>query len=153
MERPFLALIGSDHPMMARQVAAAADWHCILDPQDPSAHGLLLDRLHAKQAVAVTVAVPEGTQRAAAAERIAHAFAQAVSALPKPATLFAAGGETLRGVCEALGATALSVHAEVATGVPVSRMETGRWAGTTVISKSGAFGDAGLLDRLISSAF
>jgi uncharacterized protein YgbK (DUF1537 family) len=153
IQRPFLALIGSDHPMSARQVEAAADWHCILDPQDPSARGALAERLSAMQAVAVTVAVAEGTHRAEAAGQIAHAFAATVGALPQPATLFATGGETLRGICEALEATSLSVHAEVTTGVPVSRMENGRWAGTTVISKSGAFGDAGLLGRLISSAF
>jgi uncharacterized protein YgbK (DUF1537 family) len=73
--------------------------------------------------------------------------------VPQPATLFATGGETLRGICDALGATVLTVDGEVGTGIPVSRMRDGRWAGTTVISKSGAFGDPSLLRRLISSAY
>ena len=41
------------------------------------------------------------------------------------------------------------VDGEVAAGVPASRLSGGRWDGLRVVSKSGAFGDAGLLARLL----
>jgi uncharacterized protein YgbK (DUF1537 family) len=108
--------------------------------------------LRQDRAAVVSIAVPEGADRSAAAAQIAQAFDGLVSALDPPATLFAAGGETLRAICSRLGATVLVVESEVATGVPLSRMRDGRWAGTAVVSKSGAFGEANLLQSLISSA-
>jgi uncharacterized protein YgbK (DUF1537 family) len=149
---PLLALVGSNHPVTASQLVQVAAWHCVLDPYDPAVHAAVPARLAAQRAVVLSVAVPEGMDRDAAAAQIAQGFARVVGQLPQPATLFATGGETLRGICEALGASVLSVEGEIATGVPVSRMQDGRWAGTEVVSKSGAFGDAALLERLISSA-
>ena len=152
VQAPLLALVGSDHPVTARQLAEVAEWHCVLAPHDTEVHDTLADRLLVRRAVVVSVALPEASDRRGAAARIAEAFKGIVSALPQPATLFATGGETLRGICDALGANVLTVEGEVDTGIPVSRMRDGRWVGTTVISKSGAFGDPKLLGRLISSA-
>jgi uncharacterized protein YgbK (DUF1537 family) len=61
-----------------------------------------------------------------------------------------AGGETLRAVCHALGAARLDVDGQVIPGVPCSIMRGGRWDGIRVVSKSGAFGDPGLLSRLLN---
>jgi uncharacterized protein YgbK (DUF1537 family) len=149
---PLLALVGSNHPVTASQLAQAAAWHCVLDPHSTAAHAAVSARLLAQRAVVLSIAVPEGVDRDIGAAQIAQGFARVVGQLPRPATLFATGGETLRGICEALGASVLRVEGEIAAGVPVSRMQDGRWAGTEVVSKSGAFGDAGLLGRLISSA-
>jgi uncharacterized protein YgbK (DUF1537 family) len=150
--RPLLALIGSNHPVTLRQLAEAGAWHSRIPPLDAAAHAAVADRLRQDRAAVVSIAVPEGADRSAAAAQIAQAFDGLVSALDPPATLFAAGGETLRAICSRLGATVLVVESEVATGVPLSRMRDGRWAGTAVVSKSGAFGEANLLQSLISSA-
>ena len=62
-----------------------------------------------------------------------------------------AGGETLRGLCDALGATRLDVTGDVLSGIPRSVMRGGRWDGTIVVSKSGAFGTPDLLRDLIAA--
>lgn len=66
-----------------------------------------------------------------------------------PGTLIVAGGETLRSLCQALGATSLEVHGRIIPGIPRSVMVGGRWNGVTIISKSGAFGPPDLLLDLI----
>ena len=63
-----------------------------------------------------------------------------------------AGGETLRGLCLALGATSLEVQGRIVPGLPRSVMRGGRWDGVTVLSKSGAFGPPNLLRDLLRSA-
>ena len=50
---------------------------------------------------------------------------------------------------EALGAVSLTVLGERSPGLPVSRIRGGRWDGCLVISKSGAFADAGLFVEFI----
>jgi uncharacterized protein YgbK (DUF1537 family) len=69
--------------------------------------------------------------------------------MARPGTLIVAGGETLRALCAALDADGLVVDGEIAAGVPASRLRGGRWDGLRIVSKSGAFGDAGLLARLL----
>ena len=76
-------------------------------------------------------------------------FAALLRQLDMPGTLVIAGGETLRDVCDMLEAEWLEVDGEIMPGVPTSVMNGGRWDGMTVVSKSGAFGDAGLLVRLL----
>jgi uncharacterized protein YgbK (DUF1537 family) len=84
--------------------------------------------------------LPERLDRNAAAERIAAEFARLVRAVPRPGTLIAAGGETLKALCLALGARCLEAVGQVAPGVPRSVMRGGAWDGVDVVSKSGAFG-------------
>ncbi len=135
---PVLALIGSDHPVSRAQLAAVA------------ARATLPDRTGiAGRSVAVDVALPD-LPRAEAAQRIAAAFADLARAIPRPGSLVVAGGETLRGLCEALGTRHLVVETEFEPGIPVSRMEGGLWHGLTVASKSGAFGAPDLLARLLA---
>jgi uncharacterized protein YgbK (DUF1537 family) len=81
-------------------------------------------------------------------ERLAAVLAD----LPPPATLVAAGGETLRAICGIVGANRLDVRGEFAPGVPVSRIAGGNWDGTDVVSKSGALGAPGLLAAIIHGA-
>ena len=136
--RPAIALIGSAHPVALAQVAACRN-RVVLDGGTPPI----------RDGAAVTVALPDGMARADAAARIAEAFAALLARLDRPGTLIVAGGETLRDVCAALDADGLVVDGEVAHGVPTSRLRGGRWDGVRIVSKSGAFGDAGLLARLL----
>jgi uncharacterized protein YgbK (DUF1537 family) len=98
----------------------------------------------------VSFDLPAGTSRAAAARYIADQCEELARALPRPGTLVAAGGETLRTLCQALGATSLDVQGRIVPGVPYSIMRGGRWNGVTVISKSGAFGHTNLLQELLA---
>jgi uncharacterized protein YgbK (DUF1537 family) len=147
---PLLALIGSDHPVSVRQVAAVAPWHVQLGSAGQG-DAAVRARLAAGAAVA-TVALPDGTSRVEAARLIGARFANLLAGLPVPGTLLAAGGETLRAACDALSATRLIVSGEWEPGLAVSRMVDGAWAGTPVMSKSGAFGDDLLLRRLTEAA-
>jgi D-threonate/D-erythronate kinase len=50
------------------------------------------------------------------------------------------GGDTASLVCRALSAGAIRLCGEVSPGIPSGRLQGGRFAGTTVATKSGAFG-------------
>jgi len=127
---PVLALIGSDHPVARSQVAAASD-PALRIP---------------------TVTIPANTPRAEAERLITATFARILANTTRPGVLFVSGGETLRGVCRALGATRLDVDGEIEPGVPCSILRGGPWEGQRVVSKSGAFGDATFLNRLAALA-
>lgn len=141
LPRPIVALVGSDHPVAKTQLSACAARVVLAGNTEEIPDG-----------AAVHVAIPPGTGRAEAAERIAAAFMELIARLDRPGTLVVTGGETLRRVCVALGAGALAVDGEIAPGVPVSRLLGGRWDGLRVVSKSGAFGDTGLLARLLQGS-
>ncbi len=125
LEGPILALIGSDHLVSRRQVAAA-----------PSAR---------------TVPVPAGASRTEAAAIIVAGFAAILRHADRPGVLFVSGGETLRAICGILGAHRLDVDGEIEPGVPTSLLRGGRWDGQRIVSKSGAFGDDGFLARLFET--
>jgi len=134
---PTLALIGSDHPVSHAQLAATSR-HVVLDADAP----LILP-------AAVSLALPGGLSRGEAAARIAASFTALARRLPRPGSLVVAGGETLRGLCDGLGASALTVLGEHEPGAPISRMEGGHWHGLPILSKSGAFGAPDFLARLL----
>ncbi len=145
---PILALIGSDHPTSVSQLSAA--WaHVLRIKQGSMEEAAPVARRLEQGAAAVTVTLPPGIARPEARLRIADVFAALLRQLDMPGTLVIAGGETLRDVCDMLEAEWLEVDGEIVPGVPTSVMNGGRWDGVTVVSKSGAFGDAGLLVRLL----
>jgi D-threonate/D-erythronate kinase len=92
---------------------------------------------------------PAGISRAVAGERIAREMQCLTDQLDPPGTLIVAGGETLRTLCQSLGARSLEVQGRIVPGVPRSVMRGGRWDGVTVVSKSGAFGHSNLLRDLL----
>ena len=148
LEGPVLGLIGTDHPVMAGQLAAAARHRCLLTGHDDAA---AVRAAMARTGLALaTLALPAETPRAAAQAAIAAAFANLTAALPAPGTLFVSGGETARALMAPLGASGLTVLGEAFPGVPRARFEGGRWAGVTVLTKSGAFGPPDLFHRLFS---
>jgi uncharacterized protein YgbK (DUF1537 family) len=124
---PILALIGSDHPVTRSQIAAVPP--------------------HLGAAV-ITCDIAAGTPRPAARESIAAHFASVLRGR-RPGTLFVSGGATLRDLCDALGVSHLQVDGQLEPGVPTSIMRGGPWDGQRLVSKSGAFGDAGFLARLL----
>lgn len=149
LPRPFLALIGSDHSVSAAQLAATGHrLHRVtaIGPDQIAAihRSLQLD------AAAVCIALPDGTARTEATRHIGRCFAALLAAIERPGTLVISGGETLRGLCDALGVGGLEVDGEVVPGVPTSILRGGAWDGQRVVSKSGAFGDAGFLARLFA---
>ena len=125
---PILALIGSDHPVSRAQVAAVPQY---------------------RRDAVVTCDIPPGTDRGAARQRIGGTFAALLRQIERPGTLFVTGGETLRDLCEALGVSHLEADGELEPGVPTSVLRGGAWDGQRLVSKSGAFGDAGFLIRLL----
>lgn len=148
LPRPKLALIGSHHPVAVAQLMAAAPCLHRMTGGDAAEIASLRDRLRAG-AAAACVELPPDTPRAEAAQRINTCFATVLGAVGGPGTLVVAGGETLRGLCGLLGVTRIEVDGEVVPGVPTSLLRGGDWDGQRVVSKSGAFGDAGFLARLL----
>ncbi|MGX9963498.1 four-carbon acid sugar kinase family protein [Roseomonas sp. F4] len=156
---PVLGLFGSDQPTTARQLAACGPHWIRLADGGEAAAANVARQLTKTGCVLVRPELPEGLDRAEAARRIAALAADLLRRLPQPGTLLAAGGETLRAICDSLGTQALEATGLVSAGVPRSIMRGGAWDGVEVISKSGAFGgdtlwrdllaDNGLLTRSI----
>lgn len=107
-------------------------------------------RLLETGAAAATVVLPPGIPREAACHRIVAMFAALLGAIERPGTLLVTGGETLRGLCDALGATRLEVDGEIEPGAPTALLRGGAWDGQRIVSKSGAFGAPDFLARLLA---
>ncbi|MEI9924868.1 MAG: nucleotide-binding domain containing protein [Bradyrhizobium sp.] len=148
---PLLALVGTDHPVTQRQLNEVESHRVVFDPEDAANIAAVKAQLE-KGAAVVTVHMPDVPHRRLAARHIGTSFTNLLARLPQPGTLFVTGGETLSDVCAALGAGALEVQSEIEPGIPVSVLRGGKWDGVRVISKSGAFGNEGLIRRLISLA-
>ena len=145
---PILGLFGSDQAATAVQLAACHPHWIALPDGTIASTECLLDRLDRHGIAAASHHLAPGLSRMEAADRIAATFSALVGHLPAPGTLIVAGGETLRGLCQALGATSLEVRGRIMPGVPVSILRGGRWDGVTIVSKSGAFGHPTLLREL-----
>ncbi|MBN8954673.1 MULTISPECIES: four-carbon acid sugar kinase family protein [unclassified Rhizobium] len=146
LARPVLGLFGSDQPITLAQLQACGpNWLKLAEGAGA------VDRQIQQSGVAmVSLDLPNGLDRDDAARRIAATFGGMVRALPAPGTLIVAGGETLRNLCSALDVMALSITGQAAPGLPRSTIVGGPWQGTTVISKSGAFGGPTLWRDLLS---
>ena len=140
LRAPVLGLFGSDHAATARQLAACGDLAIGIGVGDDATAARIARMMDSAGVALVSVALPDGLGRAEAAQRIAAAMAGLTQRLPPPGTLIVAGGETLRAVCDALGARGLDATGIVQPGVPRSVLSGGAWDGVAVVSKSGAFG-------------
>lgn len=69
---------------------------------------------------------------------------------PEETAVLVTGGDTLSTVLRTVGAEFLECIGEATTGVPVCRVRGGTWSGVTILSKSGGFGDEGLLTALLA---
>lgn len=149
LRRPVLGLFGSDQPATARQLAACGAAWLELPDGSPAGAALVLERLADTGVALVSLDLPD-LDRAVAARRIAAEFSRLVRTLPRPGTLIASGGETLKALCFALGARFLEAAGLVVPGVPRSVMRGGAWDGLDVVSKSGAFGTDALWCDLLA---
>ncbi|CAH1662228.1 putative D-threonate kinase [Hyphomicrobiales bacterium] len=150
LPRPVLGLVGSEHDVIRGQLAQLGPIHMLLDHAKSQTDSEVARRLVSDGAVFASVDLPAGISRRQAAVKIEARFADLLATLERPGTLVAAGGETLRGLCEALGAERLDVIGEIMPGVPRSILRGGRWDGISVVSKSGAFGGPDLLKLLVA---
>lgn len=153
---PLLAVIGTDHPVTLTQVAVAQRAlplraSIALDGSG-GASSAIRHALAEIGVALVTVSLPSGIASREARECIAARLAAVLPKLAPPASLVATGGETLRAICEAVGATRLALSGELEPGIPVSTMTDGVWRGVTVASKSGAFGTPARLAEIFCEA-
>jgi uncharacterized protein YgbK (DUF1537 family) len=140
LKPPVLGLFGSDQQATARQLAACGPcWIRLADGGSAEA-ARIAQQMDAAGVALTSLDLPAGLSRGEAAQRIEAAFTDLAHRLPRPGTLLAAGGETLRALCRGLGAQSLQATGLVAPGVPRSVMQGGAWDGIAVVSKSGAFG-------------
>jgi D-threonate/D-erythronate kinase len=152
---PLLLVIGSHHPVTLAQIAqlgAHAPAETIvtirLDRPDPEAavEGLAA-ALATQRRAALVFALPDGTGADVAGPLFDRVMALAIERVAPPGSLVVTGGATLFRLVRAVDADALLVTGELMPGIAVSRLAGGRWPGTTVLSKSGAFGAPNLLVR------
>ncbi len=148
---PIVGLFGSDQPATFAQLRACTPHWLHLpeaaphDLTDRLAQGLLTRGL-----ALVSIDLQPWLTRDEAALRIGHALHRIAADLPRPGTLLVAGGETLCGLCVALGATCLELQGRILPGLPRAVLRGGAWDGVTVVSKSGAFGPPSLLRDLLA---
>ena len=152
---PVLVVVGTDHPVSVAQAR-------VLERQPSIAcHTVAVGTRSAGATPSVVAAAPSvllrfdiaaNTLRDEARRMIAQALRDEVDHLPRPGTVVATGGETVRALSEALGATRLDVLAEYEPGIPIAIWRDGRWAGTPILSKSGGFGSQDLFARVVASA-
>jgi uncharacterized protein YgbK (DUF1537 family) len=136
---------------MASQLAACAP-HPVWAHDGGAATAEAIARSLAATGIALAnFAIPAGASRIGAASHIVRHVDYLTRTLGQPGTLIVAGGETLRQICQSLGAISLEVQGRIVPGVPRSIMLGGRWNGVTVVSKSGAFGHTHLLRDLITA--
>jgi D-threonate/D-erythronate kinase len=125
---PLLVVAGSRHPTTRAQLGR-------LDAQGIAgirASDLAGDREGDRAAVLCALA-------AATRERLERGL---------PGTLLLTGGETAYSVCRAIGATGIALDGEFERGLAMGRLLGGPFAGLTVVTKAGGFGDPETLLRL-----
>ncbi|GGD29405.1 four-carbon acid sugar kinase family protein [Aureimonas glaciei] len=140
-----LAICGTAHPVTLAQVESLARLAIAVEPMTggPLRHAGF-PRVHI---------APGGVFDEGAARRL---IAQSLAALtregPAPRTALVTGGWTLRALLQAADAGSLVCLGLYRPGIPVSRVVGGRWHDTMIVSKSGGFGEAGLLHALFQPA-
>lgn len=159
LEAPVLMIIGSAHPRTVAQVQQLRarlptqfiDHRAGQDVRHSAAriHRLLQGRIPLG---VLTFELPPGTPAARAEEAIRHEMNALLREIDRPSALFVTGGQTLDSLCGAVKCEHLRAHAEWAPGVVCATLEEGLWAGSHIISKSGAFGHDRLLVELASYA-
>lgn len=148
-----LIVCGTRHAVAYSQIAELAELDsdgvvaCRPGFEIDAAHALNR-RIETGRWAALTPDLPSLTETQAAAS-INVMLARLLPAIDKPDALFVMGGETLHACCNTLGARRLVVQGSHEAGIPVSTLEGGAWDRMTVLSKSGAFGDAKTIAELV----
>jgi uncharacterized protein YgbK (DUF1537 family) len=151
---PLLIVVGSRHPRSRAQLNALTDINKELLIEIAEGAGAdaapLSALLNGRGTAVLGFRFGDSVDLAAAMQGIRGTLNDMLKSVSRPAALLVTGGETLRATCEALGTRKVVVWGELRAGFPAARLIGGLWDGTTVISKSGAFGDA---DALVNLAF
>lgn len=148
---PLLLVIGSYHDVSRAQVSElqAAGLVPIVQHtfgQDPLRIVSIVDAaLTEGRSIALTFDFAETTDRLMAHAEIGTVLAALAELRQQPSSLMIVGGETLAQAVRILCVERIIVNGEVRPGVPHSTMVGGPWHGTTLVSKSGAFGPPDLL--------
>lgn len=154
-EGPVLVVVGTDHPVSVGQARLLESRSDVVSRTIDAATGEATGAAPEPRPGSVVLLrfrIAEATPRQVVRQWIARALAAEVRRLPRPAVAVVTGGETLRSLCDALGATRLEVVAEREPGIPIAQWSDGRWAGATILSKSGGFGAADLFVRVVEDA-
>jgi uncharacterized protein YgbK (DUF1537 family) len=155
MRGPVLVVVGTDHPVSVAQASVLERLPTVAVrtlEAGTSRQGAAPPDVEAAPALLLRFAIPADSTREAARRTIAQALRDEVQHLPRPGLVVATGGETVRALSEALGATRLDVLAEHEPGIPIAMWGDGRWAGTPILSKSGGFGSQDLFARVVATA-
>jgi D-threonate/D-erythronate kinase len=142
--RPVLIVVGSDHAQSRAQIQSFAEAYPAQRVEIAEIAAGLSARvstvLHVTGAALVSFRLGDSFEPPQMMQRIRAALAKFLPAVERPGGLIVSGGETLRAICEALGADRLMVTGEVRAGIPAAALVGGLWDGLPVLSKSGAFG-------------
>jgi D-threonate/D-erythronate kinase len=147
LKGPVLGIFGTDHRSTLLQLAAC-------DPVMIRSAGISRDIDRIKRALDQGVAfvkfeVPSAVSRDKVAERISSEIASLSRLIERPGSLIVTGGETLKAQAVTVEARALRVLGRLEPGIPKSVIEGGPWSDVEVVSKSGAFGTADVLRKLL----
>lgn len=147
LKGPVLGIFGTDHRTTSLQLAAC-------EPVMIRSADIAQDIDRIRQALDKGVAfvkleMPTAVSRDEVTRRFSSAIALLSRSIEPPGSLIVAGGETLKAHMVAVGARALRVFGRLEPGIPKSVIEGGDWSGVEVISKSGAFGAADVLRKLL----
>ena len=124
---PTLAVTASRHPVLREQMRLVPS----------GCH----DQASARNGVAVLDLAPsEDLAPEQAARHLAASCSKLMQHRTPPPTAVVIGGDTLLALCKASGATHLLAHKSIRPGWGRARIEGGLWHGTTLLSRSGAFG-------------
>ena len=147
LKSPVLGIFGTDHRSTLLQLAACEP--VMIRSVDIAQDIDRITRALDKGVAFVQFEVPSAISRDKVAERFSGEIASLSRSIARPGSLIVAGGETLKAQAVAVGARALRVLGRLEPGIPKSVIEGGDWSGVEVISKSGAFGTADVLRKLL----
>jgi len=154
-DAPVLVVAGSRNPLTLRQLSCAAH-ESGLAVVGVDTEGLAADvspeigRLVAQAAVRLSAgdSVALSAVDSPYVEGLSHTLAQALGQMTARLVsghvvsgLVLTGGDVALAVCRALGATALSLVAEISPGIPIGRIRGGNHDGLPLVTKAGGFGD------------
>lgn len=147
---PTLLVSASHHPVLRRQWARlrSALPQALAGGRAPDATPAALLAALAEattarppgQLIALDLSPAEPLSPEAAAALLARQLAMVAAQAPRPQRLLVIGGDTLRALCLATGATGLRAGAATRSGWGQARLIGGRWDGVACQSRSGAFG-------------
>lgn len=125
-----LVVAGTTHPATRRQMQVLAS--------------------RAVEPLVIIDPVPQAVNAGETKGGLRRGLEQVASALQPGSTVIVIGGDTLSVVLDWAAPGRVACIGEAAPGLPLTQLKGGRLDGTTLLSKSGGFGDAELLTRLVS---